>query len=124
MPAHGADVLRENLLVPLYPLVKKDVPAFTLAENAPVYDAAAVAFFHGNHDVQAFMVDDPRHRELGAVGGIITLADADEVEVLPRDGVLAHRMEAQAADAVAPGDAAVERSAEIRLVLIICIISS
>ena len=61
MVSHSADVARQNFLVPLDPFIVIDVTFFALAELATMNNSAAMTFFHRNHYVQAFMINNTRN---------------------------------------------------------------
>jgi len=58
MMSHGADVARQNFLVPLDPFIVIDVALFALAELAPMNNAAPLAFLDRDHDMQTFVIND------------------------------------------------------------------
>ena len=106
MAAHLADILRKHVIVPVNPFVVIDVLAFTAPKVTTVNNAAAVLDFYRDCDMQAFMVHDSGHGIFRAVGRIVALADADQMEFFAGYGILADRMETESAHAIAPGDAA------------------
>lgn len=114
--AHGADIPGEHFLVPLDPFVVIYIVAFALAEFTTMDNPTVTALFDRNHYMQAFMVNHAGHRIERAVFGIVPFADTDQVEVLAGNRILADRMEAETACAVAPRDAASERPFKIRVV--------
>ena len=105
MAAHLADILRKHVIMPLNPLVVIDVLAFAAPKVTAMHNATAILDFDRNRDMQAFMVHDSGHGILRAIGGIIALADANQMEFFAGYGILADRMETESAHAIAPGDA-------------------
>ena len=106
MAAHLADILRKHVIVPVDPFVVIDVLAFAASKVTAMHNAAAILDFNRNGNVQAFMVHDTGHGIFRAVRGIVTLADADQMELFAGYGVLTHRMETESANAVTPSDTA------------------
>ena len=102
--------------MPLDPLVVIDVVPFTLAELAAMHNPAPPARLDGDDNVQTLVVDNPGHRIERAVLGVVTPTDTYQMEIFPRNRVFADRMEAEPADAVAPGNAARQRPVKISLV--------
>ena len=82
--AHGADVFRKYFLVPLDPFVVIDVVPFTLSERPAMNDPTPSSHFDRNDDVQALVINDSCHCVERAVRGIVTPADANQVEILAR----------------------------------------
>ena len=116
MVSHGADVPRQHFFVPLDPFIIIDVTLFTLTEFSAMHNTAPFALFDRNHDVQTFVIDNACNCIQRTVRGIVTTADANEVKVLARHRILAHRMETEPAHAIAPCNTARERSIEISVV--------
>ena len=106
MAAHLADILRKHVIVPVNPFIVIDVLAFAASKVTAMHNAAAILDLNRNSDMQAFMVHDSGHGIFRAVGRIVALADADQMEFFAGYGILADRMETESAHAIAPGDAA------------------
>ena len=106
MAAHLADILRKHVIVPLNPFIVIDVLAFATSKVTAMHNAAAVLDFNRNGYVQAFMVHDTGHGVFRAVRGIVTLANANQMEFFASHGVLTDRMETESTDTVTPGDTA------------------
>ena len=84
MVPHGTNVARQDFLVPLDPFIVIDVAFFTLAELAPMHNAAPAPFFHRNHDMQALVINDPRNCIQRTISSIVASADANQVEAFAR----------------------------------------
>ena len=106
MAAHLADILRKHVIVPLNPFIVIDVLAFATPEITAMDHSPAILDFYGNVDVQAFVIHHACDGVFRAVGGIVALADANQVEFLAGHGILADGMKTEPAYPIAPGNAA------------------
>jgi hypothetical protein len=114
--AYGSDILGEHILVPLNPFIVIDIAFFPLAKLTSVHNAASITFFHRNYHMETFMVNHSSNCIERAIFGIVTLTDADQVEILSCQGIFSHGMEAKASYPVAPGNSASEFPIEISFV--------
>ena len=106
MAAHFADILRQNLIMPLNPFVIIDILPFTHPKITAMHNAATVSHFYRNGNMQAFVVNDTRHGIFGAISGIVPLANANQVKFLTGHRIFSNRMKAKTAHSIAPGNPA------------------
>ena len=106
MAAHFADILRQNLIMPLNPFVIIDILPFTHPKIATMHNAASILHFYRNGNMQAFVVNDTRHGIFGAIRGVIPPANAYQMKFLTRNRIITHRMKAKATNAITPGNPA------------------
>ena len=116
MVSHGDDVARQHFLVPLDPFIVIDVAFFALTEFSSMNYATPLAFFNGNHDMQAFVINHASNCIQRTISRIVSTADANQMETFARHRVLANRMETEPTDAIAPSNPARKRPVKISVV--------